>query len=269
MELQLKDGGTLYYEIHGEGEPLIIMNGLMMTCGSWYELIPHLSRNNQLILFDFRDQLKSSKLEHGYQANVHSEDVIQLLNHLKIDKVNMFGVSYGGQVSLDFAIKYQDRLSRLMLMSIGPKATNYLRAIGESWEEAAKLGDAEKFFTIGMPFVYAPNFYATHLEWLETRKEMFKNFLNKEWFDSFLRLSYSAKNFDYTNDIKKIKVPSLMVCGDADQLTTVNEMKQMAAQMDNSTVLVIPDAGHGAILEKQKSFVTAINGFLASDFSRS
>lgn len=267
MELKLKDGGTLYYEIHGEGEPLIILNGLMMTCGSWYELVPHFSRNNQLILFDFRDQLMSSKLEHGYKADVHTDDIIQLLDHLKIDKVNMFGVSYGGQVSLDFAIKHQDRLKRLMLMSIGPKATNFLRAIGESWEEAAKLGDAEKFFTIGMPFVYAPDFYATRLDWLEERKQLFKSFLTQEWFDSFLRLSYSAKKFDYSDDIHKISVPTLMVCGDVDQLTPVAEMKGMANQMENATVLVIPDAGHGAILEKQKAFVTAINGFLASDFS--
>ena len=70
-----------------------------------------------------------------------------------------------------------------MLMSIGPKATNYLRAIGESWEEAAKLGDAEKFFTIGMPFVYAPDFYATHSEWLENRKQLFKGLYKDDNFN--------------------------------------------------------------------------------------
>ena len=270
MKCELKDGGFIHYEVHGDtGDWLMINNGLMMNTTSWYELKPHFSRNHRLLLFDFRDQLQSSKLDHledGYTAALHSEDMLQLLDHLKIDKVNMFGVSYGGQCALDFASKYQDRLDRLMLMSIGPKASRFLVAIGDAWDVASELKDAEKFFALGMPFVYGPDFYETHQQWLKDRKEMFKQYLKDDWFDALIRLSKSAKKFDYTDSIDKIECPTLCVCGDIDQLTSVAEMKQICSTVKQGTMLVIPDAAHGAILERQRAFATAILGYMANDF---
>jgi pimeloyl-ACP methyl ester carboxylesterase len=64
--LNLKDGGSIYYEIHGDGEPLILLNGLMMNTLSWMDFIPQLADKFKLILFDFRDQGRSSKLTEGY-----------------------------------------------------------------------------------------------------------------------------------------------------------------------------------------------------------
>ena len=269
MELKLKDGGTIYYEVHGDsGDWLMINNGLMMNTNSWAELTPHFCRNHRLLLFNFRDQLQSSQLGHldGYTAELHTEDMVQLLDHLKIDKINMFGVSYGGQVALDFVSKHEDRIDRLMLMSIGPKASKYLVAIGDAWDVASALNDPERFFTLGMPFVYGPEFYETHQEWLINRKQIFKESLTEDYFEGLVRLSQSAKKFDYTKEIPKIQCPVLCVCGELDQLTSVEEMKWISKTVKQGTMLVIPNAAHGAILERQRAFATAILGFMANDF---
>ncbi len=267
MELKLKDGGTLYYEVHGkEGEWLVLLNGIMMNTVSWIDYIPVFSGKYRLLLIDFRDQFRSSKLESGYDASLHTGDLVQLFDFLNIRKINMFGVSYGGQVALDFTHNNQHRLKRLMLMSIGAKATNYLRAIGDAWDTAAKYKNGLDFFSLGMPFIYSDAFYENNLEWLNNRQKIFKDMLTDEWFESFLRLSQSAKNFDFTHQLENITVPTVLICGTHDIITPSYEMEKMAGKIKNCTMLTIPNAGHGAMLEKPRELITVINGFMQSDF---
>ncbi|KAB2886711.1 MAG: alpha/beta hydrolase, partial [Kofleriaceae bacterium] len=83
MELQLSDGGTLYYEVHGDrGAPLVFLNGAMSTTVAWAALVPLVSRHHRLVLVDFRDQGRSSRLPAGYPATRHCADLIELFDHL-------------------------------------------------------------------------------------------------------------------------------------------------------------------------------------------
>ena len=101
----LKDPG-LYYEVHGEGKPLVLLNGIMMNTMSWAEHIPDLKDHYQVITYDMRDQGQSSRLEEGYRIDVHAEDLKKLLDHLGLRTANILGVSYGGQVALIFSLKF-------------------------------------------------------------------------------------------------------------------------------------------------------------------
>lgn len=267
MFLDLKDGGKLHYEVHGDsGEWLVILNGIMMSTASWADFVEPFSRNFRLLLVDFRDQGKSSKLEgEKYDCSFHVSDLIELMDHLEIDKINMTGVSYGGQVALEFAKLQPERLKTLQLVTIIPKVNNYLTALGNSWESAAALEDGEEFFKIAIPPIYSDVFYENNFEWLENRQRMFKDALTKPWFDSFIRLSKSAKKFDRTDVLDTINVPTLVLCGEKDIITPAALMKKMAEKIPDSTILIIPETGHAAFLEKPSEFITAITGFVISN----
>jgi pimeloyl-ACP methyl ester carboxylesterase len=261
--LNLKDGGSIYYEVHGEGEPLIMMNGLMMNTMSWMDYIPQLADKFKLILFDFRDQGRSSKLPEGYDNDIHADDTIALLDELKIDKVHMIGTSYGGQVALKFTLKYQARLKTLILPNTLSCIPNQLKAIGEGWEEAAQLYDGAKFFKLAIPWVYSRHFYQTSLEWLNQRQKLFKDMLTKEWFDSVIRLSRSTRNYYISPEqLQTIKVPTLLIGAQDDMVTPIDVMSIMQENIKGCEFVITYQSGHGACLEKLHEFVTIICGFV-------
>jgi pimeloyl-ACP methyl ester carboxylesterase len=261
--VNLKDGGSIYYEVHGEGEPLIFMNGVMMNTLSWMDFITQLSDKFKVIVFDFRDQGRSSKLAEGYDVDIHVDDTLALLDELKIDKVNMIGPSYGGEVSIKFALKYQNRLKTLILPNTLTWVPNQLRAIGEGWEEAAKLYDGARFFKLAIPWVYSRHFYQTSLEWLTQRQGLFKSMLTKEWFDSFVRLSQSSRSYYISPEqLQTIKVPTLLIGADEDTVTPIDIMSVMYENIKGCEFVIMYKSGHGAVLERLHEFVTIICGFV-------
>lgn len=265
MNLELTNGGKIYYETYGQQGPWVVfLNGIMMSTASWEGFKESISKDNRLLLMDFRDQGNSSKIENqDYTWKLHVNDLLELLDHLKIDQIHMLGVSYGGQVALEFTRENQDRLASLLLVNVTPKVTRFLQAISDSWELAAKLNSGSDFFTIAIPPIYSDVFYEEQYDWLQKRQDIFEKMLTKEWFEGFTRLSKSAKDFDCSDLISKIKVPTLVLSAEKDILTPAEKMNEMASQIKDSVYLQIPNAGHAAFYEKQKAFLTAVKGFLS------
>jgi pimeloyl-ACP methyl ester carboxylesterase len=260
--LKLKDGAELYYELYGEGDPIIFLNGIMMSTLSWKDLVPIVSKKFKLILFDFRDQGNSSKMKEQYELDIHVDDLLNLIESLGISKIHMLGLSYGGQVALKFALFHQDRLNTLILPNTTNFISNHLREIGKAWEVAAELNDGEKFFQLAVPFIYSETFYQKRLDVLQKRQEMFKTLLTKEWFEGFMRLSRSTKNYYISPEqLKIIKVPTLLIGAEKDIIAPIKEMMILFENIENCEFVTVPQAGHGAFLEKTNEFVTIVMGF--------
>ncbi len=261
--LDLKDGAKIYYEVHGEGEPVILLHGIMMNTMSWLAFLPDLSKRFRLILLDFRDQGQSSRMSEPYGQDIHIGDVLRLLDELDIPKVHIMGLSYGGQVALRFALQYQARIKSLCLFNTPNRVSNHLRQIGVAWETAAGLNDGERFFQLAVPFIYSEPFYETHLDFLMERQRMFKSMLTKEWFEGFIRLSRSVKDYAVPpEELKTIKVPTLLVGADLDIVVSYRFMKDIHENIPNCEFLMIPHAGHGAFLERMNEFLTILIGFV-------
>ncbi|MBT9165575.1 MAG: AB hydrolase superfamily protein YdjP [Chloroflexi bacterium] len=261
--LNSSDGARLYYEVYGEGEPIIFLGGIMMSTLSWASFVPPVSRKFRLILFDFRDQGQSSRMNEQYDLDIHVGDLLSLLDELGIPKIHMLGLSYGGQVALRFALSHQDRLKSLMLPNTTSFISSHLAEIGKAWEIAAELNDGEKFFQLAIPFVYSGTFYQSSLDLLRQRQGMFKTLLTKEWFEGFIRLSRSTRNY-YTSpeELKTIMVPTLLIGAEEDILTPVRLMETIHESVKNCEFVIIPKAGHGAFLEKMNEFLSIIMGFV-------
>ncbi len=267
MELKLSDGGKLYYQTHGDkGDWMIFLNGIMMNCMSWASFIPKITQFHRLLLVDFRDQGQSSTLQEGYRCDTHIPDLIEIMDHLKIERVHMMGVSYGGQVALAFSKAHQVRLHSLSLVTVMPYITPYLHAYGDSWETAAQYHNGSDFFSLAVPPIYSDGFYAEKWDWLKERQKLFKEMLTPQWFEGFIRLSKSAKDFDMQDWLSQIQVPTLLISAEKDILTPHEQMKKMASLIPGAVHLEIPDAGHAAFLEKPEAFLTALLGFTTCSY---
>jgi pimeloyl-ACP methyl ester carboxylesterase len=261
--LDLKNRARIYYEVHGEGEPVIFLHGIMMNTLSWVAFIPELSKRFKLILVDFRDQGQSSRMQEQYGSDIHVGDVVSLLDELNIPKVHMMGLSYGGMVALLFALKHQKRIKSFCLFNTPNIVSNHLLEIGKAWETAAELNDGAKFFQLAVPFIYSEPFYETNLDFLMERQKMFKSLLTKEWFEGLIRLSRSVKGYSISREeLKTIKVPTLLVGADLDVVISRRSMKDIHENIPDCEYIVIPNAGHGAFLERMNEFLTILIGFV-------
>jgi pimeloyl-ACP methyl ester carboxylesterase len=234
----------------------------MMNTLSWVEHVEKLKKDFQVITYDMRDQGQSSRLEAGYDIRIHAQDLKKLLSHLKIPKADLWGLSYGGQVALIFTLMHPESVDRLVLSNTSAYVDQYLLSMGQMWKRAAALYDGEAFFDLALIPIYSRSFYNHHFEWLNNRRQLFKEFLNKDWFDGFIRLASSNETYDIREEIPGIEHRTLLIAAQEDIITPYAQMLEMHKAMPNSQIVCVPDSGHAAFLEKIDTFCALIKGFL-------
>lgn len=253
----------IYYERIGQGNTLILLNGIMMSASSWTYHVNRLKAHFDVITFDFKDQGKSSKMNKDYDIKDRMQDLLAVMDHAKIEKAHIVGVSYGAHVAEHFVISYPHRVEKLVLSNAVSKVDNYLRELGRSWEIIAQTGDPELLFRIAFPAIYSRTFYNSNEDWIEERINNAAKVTNKDWLEGFARLSRSGAYFDLSNKIEKINVPTLLIGANEDIVTPKYEMKKMAEQIPNSSFVLIRKAGHAAFYEKADLWIDVVKGFLS------
>ncbi|UOU99956.1 alpha/beta fold hydrolase [Chryseobacterium daecheongense] len=114
--LKLKDA-ELYYEVYGEGQPLVLLHGNGGSIKEFYKQIPELSKHFKIIALDTRAQGKSKDLtQDNLTYTIFADDLKSLMDHLGLHKVNIMGWSDGGNTGLEFSLKYPENLNKLIII---------------------------------------------------------------------------------------------------------------------------------------------------------
>ncbi len=112
----------MYYEVHGEGEPLVLLHGAYMSVDSnWAGPIPTLAKDHKVIAVELQSHGHTSDRDTPITYEGMSDDVAALLDELKIDKAALFGFSMGGGVAIRFAIDHPEKVTRIVAASAGYK----------------------------------------------------------------------------------------------------------------------------------------------------
>lgn len=266
MAEMLFNDKKIYYEIYGEGEPLILLNGIMMSHLSWKLFAQQLSKDKKLILFDFLDQGNSDKLIGvEYNHDLQVEVLKALLDHLNIKKANILGISYGGEIALQFSLKFPEHINKLLLFNTTSYTTPWLKDIGKGWIHAAKTYDAESFYHVAIPYIYSPLFYTENYEWMRKRKALLSQVFSNEFLDAMIRLILSSEEYDIRDKLKDIQGDTLIVGTDYDFVTPLFEQEFIHKEIKNSRFMIIKNCGHASMYEKPNEFLSLINGFLSVD----
>lgn len=258
---------NIYYDIQGNGAPLLILNGIMMSTKSWEPFVKSLSKHFMLIRVDFLDQGQSDAYQGSYTQEIQVELVKQLLDYLNITKVNLVGISYGGEVALQFSLAHSAMVNRLIIYNSIAYTNNELRMIGHRWNRYAKERDTLNYYEETIPVIYSKTFIEKRSEWMANRKELLTNgvFANPEFLDRMIRLTNSAENYDVRAQISNIKLPVMIVGAEKDYLTPVEYQRSLYESLPNARLLIIPDVGHASMYEVPEIFTTILIGFLLTD----
>ena len=257
----------IYYETHGEGEPLLLLNGIMMSTKSWVPFVKNFSAQNRLILVDFLDQGQSSFLDgEGEGVYNHAPQIAvigALLDHLKLQKVNVCGISYGAEVGLGFAVKKPARVRRLLLFNGGARTAPLLRDIGRGWNEAAKSEGGLNYYLATIPVIYSDVFYEKNQEWMAARqKNLVSFFADKAVKDRLVRLTNSSENFDVREHLAKLDMPVLVVTAQNDYLIPLREQEILLKGIKRAHHVILPACGHASMYEKPLLFSSLVLGFV-------
>lgn len=257
------NGRNIYYEIHGEGETVIFLNGIMMSTASWAPFINgNVFEGLRVILIDLVDQGRSDRADEPYTQDFHVETLRAFIEELDLGRVHLMGISYGGEVSMKFALKYQDKLKSLILSNTTSYTNHIMRDIEGSWDYAAGTHDGKTFFKVTMPTIYSSKFYEENIGWLREREKAFSMALTDEWYERFRRAAKSASDLNITDELHKIEVSVLIIGSEFDTITPVRYQEEIHRRIKNSKMVVIKDSGHASMYEKPYEFALLLVGFL-------
>ncbi|SFC16428.1 Pimeloyl-ACP methyl ester carboxylesterase [Alkalibacterium subtropicum] len=262
MQFTLSSGKKLYYEMHGKGDPLVIFNGIMMSTASWKEFVGPLSERNQLILIDFLDQGQSDKMSGPYRHDLQIEAVRELLAEVTDKPVNLFGISYGGEIAVQYALRYPAAVKKLILFNTSAETSYWLEEVGNAWNKATH--DPEAYYLTTIPFIYSPLFFTENREWMEKRKEILLPLFGDETFiQAMIRLTDSSVGYDVKDRLSELDMPTLIVGAQYDFVTPFYQQEYLNDHIKDSELIYVPKSGHAIMYEKPRLFVSILKGFVS------
>ncbi|MFQ5830110.1 MAG: alpha/beta fold hydrolase [Candidatus Methylomirabilia bacterium] len=263
--LRTDDGVKIYYEDHGRGFPLVLAYGIGGNTGMWQPNIAALSARYRLILWEPRGHARSESPEDParYSFRRWALDLRDVLRHLRIRKAHVGGLSLGGGIAARFTLLYPARVRSLLIFDSSSAAglplsveNLVMRAhsievtLNEGMEAMAELAIASN-----------PNVAGRVKLDPRARDEIFAMYrmLTPIGYANALRALIAM---DYiTDQLSKIRVPTLLVCGDEDP--SLGPMKVIKNKIRASRLVVLSPAGHFANRDQPKAFNQAVLEFLS------
>ena len=187
------------------------------------------------------------------------------LRHLGLKKCSIIGISYGGEIAMQFASAYPDKVDKLILSNTAANTSEWLRDIGHSWEYACDSHDGRQFFKTCIPIVYSPQFFVKNYAWASAREALFERVFTPAIYDAFSRLIRSAETYDVRLSLHQITAQTLVISAEHDYVTPLYQQKEIVAAIPHAAHAMILDGGHAVMYEKPAEFISLVLGFVNSD----
>jgi len=248
------NGIEVYYEVYGEGKPLILLHGAFYTIEmNWGQLISELSKTRKVIAIEFQGHGHSPYSDRKLDIATLARDVEGVMNYLKIDTADIAGYSMGGSVAYQFAVQSPERLSRLVIISSTYKTDGWLPVVSTGFKN------------------FKPEFFdntplKTGYDAVAPDKTKWPKFV-KQMID-FAQTPFNCGD----SNIAKITAPVLIISGDNDGTNKIELMKTyqllgggVAADlqpMPKSHLAIVPSQSHVGLMMQTKTLLNYLDDFL-------
>jgi 3-oxoadipate enol-lactonase len=259
------NGQKLYFEIHGEGPLLVLIMGIGYDASLWtLAQVPELSRTFQVVIFDNRDVGRSSIASGPYSIGDMADDVAGLMDALEIEQAHLLGLSMGGMIAQEFAVRHAHRLDRLVLSGCGaaPARSVFDPIRTWSWIKAAdRTGEvfACQQFTSLFSHAFLRNRTAVQqtLNWLANNP-------HQAGAEAYDRQAHAYLRYDALDRLGEVESPTLVIVGEQDLLTPPWVCREVADRIPGAQFEIITGDGssHVVPLERPDEFNRLVTTFL-------
>lgn len=248
------NGLKIYYEVYGEGKPLVLLHGAFMTIETnWGQLIPELSKTRKVIAIELQGHGHTPFSDRKLDQATLASDVEGVMKHLKVDSADVVGYSMGGSIAYKLTIQSPKRVKKLVIISSTYKSTGWKPEIAGAFKNMKP----EMFANTPMKTAYdavAPD----KTKWTKFIEQM---------------IVFAGTTFDMGDtNIAKITSPVLIIAGDNDGLDKVELSKTYQllggdkfadmGPMPKSHLAIVPGQGHVSLMMQTKTISTYLNDFL-------
>lgn len=255
------NGTKLFYEVRGQGRPLVLIHGGLMDRRMWDGQFELFAEKYKVVRYDIRGYEKSDKAVGKYS---HIEDLLGLLDYLRIGKACLLGLSLGGQIALDFTLRHPGRVDALILAGGAVTGFPYkypadFLAKYTAVFQAAKTGDLDKGVekTLELPFFIPAKPDSVLVN--RMRPMLRENFL--AWTTSEGQAVWPEPSA-YSR-LEKITVPTLVLLGDKDSQSILDCGADLAARIKGARKEIVRDAAHHINMEQPQEFNRLVLDFLS------
>ena len=259
------NGQELYYEVHGQGPPLVLVMGIGYDSSLWMlAQVPALSSQLQVIMVDNRDAGRSSKASHPYSVADMADDLAGLLDGLGIQRSHLLGLSMGGMIAQEFALRHPNRLDRLVLTGTAAAPARSAADPIQIWSWV-KANDATGEIFGGQQFasLFSTAFLRNHQAVRDTAELLAGNPYPMSP-EAYGRQADAYRHFDALDRLHRITAPTLVVVGEQDLLTPPWVVREVADAIPGARFEVIRGNGssHLLPLERPDEFNRLVLNFL-------
>lgn len=240
------NGLRMYYELHGNGDPLVILHGGLLTIDAFAAVLPGLAANRQVIAVELQGHGHTADTERELSLAHLAGDIVALLDELRIERADLFGFSLGGTTALQVAMRHPERVRRLVAASVHFRIDGYHPEIRDpqAGESSGRGPTAEEFE-----------------EWQKSYSRVAPDP------DHFLTLaakvSATPEQVDTwtETELRSITTPTLLVVGDHDFIR-LDHAAAMRELIPGAQLAVIPGAVHTRLLQRADLLLPLIESFL-------
>ena len=252
---------NLYYEVHGEREPLVLNSGGGGRVESQELRIAALSPEYQVIVYEVRGAGRTDSPDIPYTMEMFGNDLAGLLDSLDITSAHVFGESFGSVIAMVFAHQYSERVRSLILASSSPGGTHNVYS-QETLDDIPKLTmmSPEERVDMQIRRFMTQKFIKDNPEYVEKQKKtMLEAAIDSA--QSTARILQAVRAYNSYDRLPEINVPTLIVHGEADATLLVENGRIVASRIPNAELVTFPDTGH-MLLEAGDELYRVMKDFL-------
>jgi 3-oxoadipate enol-lactonase len=256
--VQLNDG-RIHYELTGPSEApaLVFSNSLGTDLAMWDPQMPTLAGKFRILRYDTRGHGQSSATAGPYTIDQLADDVIALLDHLKVGQVYFCGLSMGGMTAMSLALRAADRVRKIVLCSTAPKI-----GTADTWNtriDTVRKGGMAAVVDGVLQRWYTNEFLSRCPQVIESTRQT----LLRTPVEGYVACCAAVRDADLRQAISQIRLPTLILTGTHDPVTTPADGHLMAESIAGARYCELP-AAHLCNIEASAAFTTELGAFLTA-----
>ena len=243
--LGLRLGSTaLHWERTGSGPPVLLIMGLGLSGGAWWRTVPVLARTLEVITFDNRGVGRSRALFQAYTTEAMSDDAVSVLDAAGVDRTHVYGISLGGMVAQQLALRHPERVRSLVLGAThggGPQLHWPDVEVLEFLRKRLRMRPEEGAWS-SVEFNYGERCRRDHPE--RIAEDVAQRLAHPFPEQAYRAQLWAGALHDTAGRLHRITAPTLVVHGREDRMIPVENGRMLADRIPNAQLLEVEDSGH-------------------------
>src|SRR3954451_17813078 len=257
------NGLDIHYEVHGEGDPLVCVHGLGCDRRAWVMQIQPFAERYQAIFFDNRDVGQSSLAPHDYSTADMADDVLALADHLDLETFHLLGISLGGMISQQVALKAPRRVRTLTLAVTHGGVQKAGRLRGRLLGSYAKHLPPEDQVDNLLYLCYTEAFFENE-EMFQFMRTALLETPYPQPAEAFARQAGAGAHHDVRDRLHELTMPVHVIGAERDLMIPVWKSRELADHIPGAKLTIIERQGHGVMWEAAEQFNTAVIEFVTA-----